>query len=67
MSQTVPNQLDPLTNSLQLSLTKALILSLTKTLSVCSIAKSYPTLCNPVDCSSPDSSIHGILQAGILK
>ena len=24
---------------------------------------SYPTLCNPMDCSPPDSSVHGILQA----
>ena len=24
------------------------------------------TLCNPVDCSLPDSSVHGILQARIL-
>ena len=25
------------------------------------------TLCNPVDCSPPGSSVHGILQARILK
>ena len=25
------------------------------------------TLCDPVDCSPPDSSVHGILQARILK
>ena len=25
------------------------------------------TLCNPTDCSSPGSSVHGILQAGILE
>ena len=25
------------------------------------------TLCNPMDCSPPDSSVHGILQAGILE
>ena len=24
-------------------------------------------LCNPMDCTPPDSSVHGILQAGILK
>ena len=24
-----------------------------------------PTLCNPMDCSTPGSSVHGILQAGI--
>ena len=26
-----------------------------------------PTLCDPVDCSPPGSSIHGILQARILE
>ena len=27
----------------------------------------FPTLCNPMDCSPPGSSVHGILQAGILE
>ena len=31
------------------------------------VTQSCPTLCNPVDCSSPDSSVHGILQARILE
>ena len=26
-----------------------------------------PTLCNPMDCSPPASSVHGILQARILE
>ena len=30
------------------------------------IAQSCPTLCDPVDCSPPGPSIHGILQARIL-
>ena len=25
------------------------------------------TLCDPIDCSPPDSSVHGILQARILE
>ena len=29
-------------------------------------AQSCPTLCNPIDCSPPGSSIHGILQARML-
>ena len=29
--------------------------------------QSYPTLCDPMDCSPPDSSVHGILQARILE
>ena len=28
---------------------------------------SCPTLCDPVDCSPPGSSVHGILQARILE
>ena len=31
------------------------------------IAQSCPTLCNPMDCRPTGFSIHGILQAGILK
>ena len=31
-----------------------------------SVAQLYPTLCNPMDCSLPGSSVHGILQARIL-
>ena len=30
-------------------------------------AQSFPTLCDPVDCSPPGSSVHGILQARILE
>ena len=39
-------------------------------LTVCMHAKSLqlcPTLCKPMDCSPPDSSVHGILQARILE
>ena len=31
------------------------------------VAKSCLTLCNPMDCSPPGSSVHGILQARILE
>ena len=31
------------------------------------VAQSCSTLCDPLDCSSPSSSVHGILQAGILE
>ena len=33
---------------------------------VCVCARSCLTLCNPMDCSPPDSSVHGIFQARIL-
>ena len=34
---------------------------------VCVSLQSCLTLCNPVDCSLPGSSVHGILQARILE
>ena len=32
----------------------------------CLVAKSCPTLCDPMDCSPPGLSVHGIFQARIL-
>ena len=40
---------------------------LKRALCVCTVTQSCLTLCNPVDCSPPGSSIHGIFQAGILE
>ena len=34
---------------------------------VCLVAQSCLTLCDPMDCSLPGSSTHGILQARILE
>ncbi|CAI9168991.1 unnamed protein product [Rangifer tarandus platyrhynchus] len=31
------------------------------------VTQTCPTLCNPMDCSPPGSSVHGILQARILE
>ena len=31
------------------------------------VTQSCPTLCDPVDCSPPGSSAHGILQARVLE
>ena len=31
------------------------------------IAQSCPTLCDPMDCSLPGSSVHGIFQARVLE
>ena len=31
------------------------------------VTQTHPTLCDPMDCSPPDSSVHGILQARILE
>ena len=34
---------------------------------VCEVAQSCPTLWDPMDCSLPGSSLHGILQARVLE
>ena len=31
------------------------------------VAQSYPTLCDPMDCSLPGSSVDGIFQARVLE
>ena len=36
-------------------------------LCVCLVAQSYLTLCDPLDCSLPGSSVHGTFQARILE
>ena len=33
----------------------------------CTLTESYLTLCDPMDCSPPGSSVHRILQARILE
>ena len=33
----------------------------------CSVTSVMSTLCDPMDCSPPGSSVHGILQARILE
>ena len=42
-------------------------LTLVPVLCVCLVAKSYLTLGNPVDCSLPGFSVHGVSQARILE
>ena len=34
---------------------------------VCMCAQLWPILCNPMNCSQPDLSAHGVFQAGILE
>ena len=38
-----------------------------QSVSECEVTQSCPTLCDPVDCSPPGSSVHGILQTRILE
>ena len=40
----------------------------TLVISMCAKSRQLcPTLCNPMDCSLPGSSVHGVLQARILE
>ena len=34
---------------------------------MCSVTQSCPTLCSPMDCGPPGSSVHGIFQAKVLE
>ena len=34
---------------------------------VCSVAQLFPTLCSPVDWSTPSSSVYGLLQSRIRE
>ena len=43
------------------------IVAVTNYMRVCVHAQSCPTLGNPMDCSPPGSSVHGISQARILE
>ena len=47
---------------------KSLLMKLkSKVKSESEVAQSCPTLCHPLDCSLPGSSIHGIFQARVLE
>ena len=46
---------------------KSTISELKNTKSESEVAQSCPTLCDPMDCSLPGSSLHGILQARVLE
>ena len=39
---------------------------LSTTLCACLVAQLYLTLCDPMDCGPPGSSVHGPLQAKVL-
>ena len=43
------------------------LLQCTKVKSESEVAQSCPTLSDPMDCSLPGSSVHGIFQAGVLE
>ena len=43
------------------------LLQFSKVKSGSEVAQSCPTLCDPMDCSPPGSSVHGIFQARVLE
>ena len=43
------------------------LLQCVKVKSESEVAQSYPTLSDPMDCSPPGSSVHGIFQARVLE
>ena len=47
--------------------TEAVPLPLNLCCCCCLVAQLCPTLCDPMDCSPPGSSVHGILEARILE
>ena len=52
---------------LKLNVQKTKIMTSSPIESESEVAQSCPTLCNPMACSLPGFSVHGILQARILK
>ena len=52
---------------LTISKIQHIILTFKVAVITCLVAKSCPTLCDPMDCSPPGSSVHGIIQARILE
>ena len=52
---------------LTISKIQHIILTFKVAVITCLVAKSCPTLCDPMDSSPPGSSVHGIIQARILE
>ena len=57
----------PLTFSLSSTVQVALKTFVCVCVCVCVCVQSHPTLCDPMDCSSPGSSVHRIFQERILQ
>ena len=52
---------------MSMSISISVSISISMCVCVCVCAQSCPTFCNPMDCSLPGSSVHGIFQARIQK
>ena len=66
--QEVINELIKLTFSLEFTWTNVHVPHLSVYLeSESEVAQSCPTLCDPMDCSLPGSSVHGIFQTRVLE
>ena len=61
--------LDGITDSMDLSLRelRELVMDRETSIQFSSVSQWCPTLCDPIDCNPPDTSVHGILQARILE
>ena len=53
--------------NLNIQKTKIMASGLIRSDQIRSVAQSCPTLCDPIDCSLPGSSTHGIFQARVLE
>ena len=58
---------DPFSYSTENSFYLLKVILLLEVVHACSVSQLCPTICNPMDCSLPGSSVHGILQARILE
>ena len=66
ISQFMPHSPSPHVSTYTVSTSESLFLPW-KQMRVWSVAQSCLTLCNPMGCCLPDSSVHGIFQAQILE
>ena len=67
IQQTIPEISASMTHSLQVRKRSTLLAVVSRFPKVkVLVAQSCPTLCDPMDCSLPGSSAHGVLQARIL-
>ena len=68
IQQTIPEISASMTHSLQVRKRSTLLAVVSRFPKVkVLVAQLCPTLCDPMDCSLPGSSVHGIFQARILE
>ena len=65
--ETLPEGVNHLEKEVEISMLKGVLRNIGDLEGEGEVAQSCLTLCDPVDCSLPGSSVHGILQARILE